>query len=151
MMESVRLSNMAHSFSLRDAEARSVAGPEICDTFDGTSMIDGVITEAEIERRKKMAELGVGLAGNKEEQEILQGFSINEEIASGRAGGKGGKRESKGAFSIGFQCVFYDCFVTDLGLLGRRAGSHAGGADSSLVRSGSDDDDWGGWARQGIW
>jgi hypothetical protein len=68
VMADVRRSNMA--LSARISEARAAAGPDICDAFDG--MVEGVITQAELERRKLMGEVGAGLAGNAEEQELLR-------------------------------------------------------------------------------
>ena len=47
VMQDVRRSTLLHS--QRVAEARAAAGEEVCGAFD--SMVDGVITQAEIERR----------------------------------------------------------------------------------------------------
>eukprot|EP01043_Picozoa_sp_COSAG02_P090658 COSAG02_NODE_27478_length_608_cov_2.516699_1_plen_133_part_00 len=82
-MQDVRRSTLLHS--KRIAEARAAAGEEVCEAFD--NMVDGVVTEAEMERRRQIGELSQGLTSNAAAQAQLRQRGA-EQIATRRAAGK---------------------------------------------------------------
>lgn len=96
VMYDVRQSTLMHS--KRIAEARAAAGEEVCEAFD--NMVDGVVAQAEIARRRRMGELSQGLSSNAAAQAQLRQRGA-EEIARRRAAEKGSENSDDEYMSDG--------------------------------------------------